>query len=171
MKKYTLEQLKTEKIAINVRTKKEASSLLQKFDEIGLNCCKADVDYMFGSHKNQLCFNIDKFEPPLIGWCSAIFYHDNAYTIITPDQIDWGEEKKAEVAQVTINGGIMPPTDWKITTATPKQDNPPAVITKAVKDWNAFKSFIKEIEMHGRGLTSSQLKTFMAKTRRDMEDK
>lgn len=146
MKKCTLEQLKTEKIAINVRTKEEAKSLLGKFDEIGLSGGNRDVDDMFGKNENRLCFNIDRVEPSRIGWCHTSYYKEEGYTIIIPDQIDWGEDKQTEAGQ----------------------DNSPAVIAKAVKDWNAFKSFVKEIETHGRGLTSSQLKRFMAKVRKDM---
>lgn len=171
MKMYTLKQLKKKDIAINVRTKEEAKSLLKKCDDIGICRGNRDIDYMFGYHKNKLCFKIDKSEPSLIQWCSTSFYKERGNIIITPDQIDWGEDKQAEAGKVGI---YLTPSSAKFTPETilslpaPKQDNTPAVFTKAQKDWNAFKAFVKEIEMHGRGLTSNQLKTFMAKVRKDM---
>ena len=148
MKKYILEQLKVKKIVINVRTKKEAKSLLQKFDEIGLSGGNRDVDYMFGRYKNQLCFSASATS---ISWGPASFFHNDGFTIITPDQIDWGEDNKSETAQVNKGDN---------------KDKTPAVFAKAQNDWNAFKSFVKEIEAHGRGLTGSQLKAYMAKERK-----
>jgi hypothetical protein len=164
MKKYTLEQLKKEKIAINIKTEEEWEELIRKFKSHNINWYyNAEESPKFQEELSS----VDIYTGKIL--CANLNYNILlGFLIITPDQIDWGEDDKAKAAQVTINGGIMPPTDWKITTATLKQDNPPAVITKAVKDWNAFKAFVKEIEMHGRGLTSSQLKTFMAKTRKDM---
>ena len=166
MKKYTLEQLKTEQIKIRVKTLEICTMLMQKFEKHNISWCGGQKATDYKVYGELVLVNLCDAEGQItFGQCA------DGYTTITPDQIDWGEDKQAEAGQVTINGGIMPPTDWKITTATLKQDNTPAVFTKAQKDWNAFKAFVKEIEMHGRGLTSSQLKTFMAKTRKDIEDK
>ena len=164
MKKYTLEQLKTEKIVINVRTKKEAKSLLQKFDEIGLSGGNRDVDYMFGQYKNQLCFSASATS---VSWGTASFFHNDGFTIITPDQIDWGEEEKKGIYHTERS--IVLREYMPLPYSGPKQSKTPAVFIKAQKDWNGFKTFLKEIEAYGRGLTSSQLKTFMAKVRKDMK--
>ena len=174
MKKYTLEQLKTEKIAIHTPTQEIYDALIQKFEEKNISWVwgeKATSDNVFLKfYKKNTNIFFDKNST--LNAAHTLYCERSKYTIITPDQIDWGEDKKADVGQVTINGGITPPTDWKITTtliSPPKQDNTPAVIAKAVKDWNAFKSFVKEIEAHGRGLTSSQLKAFMANVRKNMK--
>jgi hypothetical protein len=163
MKKYTLEQLKTEKIAINVRTKKEAQRLLQKFDETGFKGSYLNVNIMFGKYKNELCFQVYMSSSD-VRWCNTDYYKDSGYTIITPDQIDWGENDPLQKAKMEL-------AKWG-KTPTAEQDKTPAVFVKAQNDWNGFKAFLKEVEAHGRGLTSSQLKTFIAKVKKDMgEDK
>lgn len=150
MKKYTLEQLKTEDIAIHTPTKEIFNALMDKFTINNLiwdNGIEAKEFNGFQPYRKETVVELFFFHGK-IGRSGINYYKNKGFTIITPDQMDWGEEKQSEAGQ----------------------DNSPAVIAKAVKDWNAFKAFVKEIEAHGRGLTSSQLKTFMAKTRKDMGD-
>ena len=87
-------------------------------------------------------------------------------TTITPNQIIWPEDKKAEaeqekpIAQKQFNATWTPDKGLKIAKPIP------AVFAKAQKDWNGFKSFLKEVEAYGRTLTGSQLKVYMAKERK-----
>ena len=172
MKMYTLEQLKTKYIVVNIPNKEEVENFLKNciHNNLKIDCCET-LETMCKNYKEKLCFSIG---PENVTHSHLDRYKGNIYVIITPDQIDWGEDKQAEAGKVGI---YLTPSSAKFTPETilslpaPKQDNTPAVFTKAQKDWNAFKAFVKEIETHGRGLTSSQLKTFMAKTRKDIEDK
>lgn len=180
MKKYTLEQLKTEKIAIHTKTQEIFDTLIKKLEERKIcwaNGQQANKLNLYAIHQERTSIDLFAHQGKIA--CAIIVLNRSlGYTIITPDQIDWGKEKKAEVAQVAINCGKEPTINWEITTTFPptaqqnKQDKTPAVFIKAQKDWNGFKAFLKEVESHGRGLTSSQLKTFMANIRKDMgEDK
>ena len=152
MKKYTLEQLKTEKIAIHTKTQKIFDTLMEKFEENNIiwgSGYKATTrrNYWEVSKKNTICY--------LYYFDGKLSYDklDKKYRhlIITPDQIDWGEDKKSETAQVNKGDN---------------KDKTPAVFAKAQKDWNEFKVFLKEVEAYGRTLTGSQLKSYMAKERK-----
>lgn len=150
MKKYTLEQLKTERVKIRVETEEIYTTLMQKFD-------KHNIVWVGGQRAtdynvfcpNRTLINLYDAEGKLTYGCSAEFY-----TIITPDQIDWCEDKQDMIYPVICGSEL---------------NKNPLVFAKAQKDWNAFKSFVKEIEAHGRGLNSSQLKAFMANVRKDMK--
>ena len=150
MKKYTLEQLKTEKIAIETN-KETFYPLMKKLynHNIIKNIYGGDIGIELTFSEAYPLVRIIK-----LGFVRMAVYSNT----ITPDQIDWGEDKQAELAPETLP--CLP---------APKQDNAPLVFSRAQKDWSAFKAFIKEIEAHGRGLTSIQLKTFMANVRKDMK--
>lgn len=168
MKKYTLEQLKTEKIKISVKTEQISSALMKKFEEHNISWCggeKATSYKAFG--ENTLVNLCDAKGHITFGVCA------DDYTIITPDQIDWGEEMKkytdylmdaVKLAQQNMDKKIAELSKHK-------QDKTPAVFIKAQKDWNGFKAFLKEVEAHGRTLTGSQLKAYMAKERKLRESK
>jgi hypothetical protein len=139
MKKYTLEQLKTERVKIRVETEEIYTTLMKKFEEHNISWRGGEKATSYKAFGENTLVNLCDAEGHItFGVCA------DGYTIITPDQIDWGEDKQTEAGQ----------------------DNSPAVIAKAVKDWNAFKAFVKEIEAHGRTLTGSQLKAYMAKARK-----
>lgn len=153
MKKYTLEQLKTEKIAIHTPTQEIYDALIQKFEEKNISWVwgeKATSDNVFLKfYKKNTNIFFDKNST--LNAAHTLYCERSKYTIITPYQIDWGEDNKSETAQVNKGDN---------------KDKTPAVFAKAQNDWNAFKSFVKEIEAHGRGLTGSQLKAYMAKERK-----
>ena len=163
MKKYTLEQLKTERVKIRVETEEIYTTLMQKFEEHNISWLggqKATSYKRYGEHI-------------LVNLCDAKGYitfgvYREGYTIITPDQIDWGEDKQAEVVQVVqIDKNVPIGQALKaLLPPQPKQDKTPAVFVKAQKDWNGFKAFLKEVEAYGRTLTGSQLKAYMAKERK-----
>lgn len=157
MKKYTLQELKTEKIVIHTPTQEIFNALMDKFTINNLiweNRVKAKELDGFEPYKKETVVDLFTFHGS-IGRSGINYYKKEGFTIITPDQIDWGEDKQAELAPETLP--CLP---------APKQDNAPLVFSRAQKDWNAFKSFVKEIEAHGRTLTGSQLKAYMAKERK-----
>lgn len=145
MKKYTLEQLKTERVKIRVETEEIYTTLMQKFDEHNILWSDGQraTDYNVFC-PNRTLINLYDAEGKITYGSST-----ESYTIITPDQIIWPKDNKVQTAQVTIKT--------------------PAVFIKAQKDWSGFKAFLKEVEAYGRGLTSSQLKTFMANVRKNMK--
>jgi hypothetical protein len=163
MKKYTLQELKTEKIAIHTPTQEIFNALMDKFTinnliwDDGIEAKEFDG---FEPYEKKTAVDLFSFHGK-IGRSGINYYKNEGFTIITPDQIDWGEEDPLQKAKMEL-------AKWGETPA-PKQDKTPAIFIKAAKEWNAFKAFVKEIEAHGRGLTSSQLKMFMANVRKDMK--
>lgn len=147
MKKYTLEQLKTKRVKIRVETEEIYTTLMQKFDEHNIlwsDGQRATVHSVVCG--NRTLINLYDAEGKL-----TYGYFTDGYDIITPDQIIWPKDEKAEPTQVTMRDN---------------NDKTPAVFIKAQKDWNGFKAFLKEVEAYGRTLTDSQLKAYMAKERK-----
>lgn len=159
MKKYTLEQLKTEKIKISVKTEQISYALMKKFEE-------HNISWLGG----QKATSYKKYgEYILVNLCDAKGYitfgaYGEGYTIITPDQIDWGEEENKGICPIV--NSILLREYMPLPYSGPKQSKTPAVFLKAQKDWNGFKAFLKEVEAYGRTLTGSQLKAYMAKERK-----
>lgn len=155
MKKYKLEQLKTEKIAIHTKTQEIFDTLIKKLEERKIcwaNGQQANKLNLYAIHQERTSIDLFSHQGKIA--CAIIVLNRSlGYTIITPDQIDWCEDKQDMIYPVICGSEL---------------NKNPLVFAKAQKDWNAFKSFVKEIEAHGRGLTSSQLKAFMAKVRKDM---
>ena len=162
MKKYTLEQLKTEKIKISVKTEQISSALMKKFEEHNISWCGGEKATSYKAFGENTLVNLCDAEGHItFGVCA------DGYTIITPDQIDWGEEEKKGIYHTERS--IVLREYMPLPYSGPKQSKTPAVFIKAQKDWNGFKAFLKEVEAYGRGLTSSQLKTFMANVRKNMK--
>ena len=155
MKKYTLHQLKTEKIAIHTPTQEIYDALMKKFEA-------HNIIWTEGNKATAVAFKAiynyiacpDSEGGRLVRF-SDVYRREAGYTIIIPDQIDWGEGKeegKKDMIYPIICGSELNKT--------------PTIFANAQKDWNAFKSFAKEIEAYGRTLTSAQLKAYMAKERK-----
>ena len=166
MKKYTLEQLKTEKIAIHTPTPEIYDALMKKFEEKNISWVwgeKATSDNVFLKfYKKNTNIFFDKNST--LNAAHTLYCERSKYTIITPDQIDWGEEEKKGIYHTERS--IVLREYMPLPYSGPKQSKTPAVFIKAQKDWNGFKAFLKEVEAYGRTLTSAQLKDYMAKDRK-----
>ena len=156
MKKYTLEQLKTEKIAIETN-KETFYPLMKKLynHNIIKNIYGGDIGIELTFSEAYPLVRIIK-----LGFVRMAVYSNT----ITPDQIDWGEEEKKGIYHTERS--IVLREYMPLPYSGPKQSKTPAVFIKAQKDWSGFKAFLKEVEAHGRTLTSAQLKAYMAKERK-----
>ena len=159
MKKYTLEQLKTERVKIRVETEEIYITLIQKIDKHNISWCGGEKATSYKAFGENTLVNLCDAEGHItFGVCA------DGYTIITPDQIDWGEEEKKGIYHTERS--IVLREYMPLPYSGPKQSKTPAVFIKAQKDWSGFKAFLKEVEAYGRTLTSAQLKAYMAKERK-----